>query len=121
MGIAALPVSVWLVAAALLLSEDSPAALVPVVASVAVLPVVEAEVVKVAPVVDATVEAEAEAPVVAEAPPVPVAVTVTGMNAPGNSVKATAEFIVVVKPRSSRLTLQVTLTESYEHLSATVL
>lgn len=77
-------------------------------------PVVEAEVVKVAPPVEAAVEADTEAPVVGAAFSVPVPVIVTGIKAPppGISVRATAEAKVVVRPSSSRLTAQVTLTES---------
>lgn len=114
-GIAALPDLVWLVVAALLLSEES-LVLVPVL----VPPVVEAEVVKVAPLVEAAVEADTEAPVVAAAATVPVPVIVTGINAPppGISVRATAEVKVVVMPSSSTLAAQVTLTESYLQLSA---
>jgi hypothetical protein len=103
------------VAAALLLSEDS-LVLVPVL----VPPVVEAEVVKVAPLVEAAVEADTEAPVVAAAFSVPVPVIVTGIKAPppGISVRATAEVKVVVRPSSSRLAAQVTLTESYLQFSS---
>lgn len=113
-GIAALPDSVWLVAAALLLSEDS-LVLVPVL----VPPVVDAEVVKVALLVEAAVEADTEAPVVAAAfsVPVPVIVTVIKPPPPGISVRATAEVKVVVMPSSSRLAAQVTLTESYLQFS----
>lgn len=87
MGIAALPLSVWLVAAALPLLEGV-SVLVPVAAEV--LPEVEAEVVKVDAPVEAAVEAEAKAPVVAEAPAASVPVTVTDIIAPGNSDKGTA-------------------------------
>jgi hypothetical protein len=69
MGIAALPVPEWLVAAALLSEEAT------VLVPVAVLPDTEAEVVKLEEPVETAVEAEAEAPVVAEAP-VSVAVMV---------------------------------------------
>lgn len=105
MGIAALPDSVWLVAAALLLSEEPPAVLVPV-----------------APLVEAAVEAETEAPVVAEALSVPVAVIVTGINAPpGISEIATAEFQLEVVPCFSKVALHLTLVASYLQLSAMVL
>lgn len=124
MGMAALPDSVWLVAAALLLSEDPPAVLVPVLVlvPVAVLSEVEAEVVKVAPLVEAAVEAETEAPVVAEALSVPVAVIVTGINAPpGISEIAMAEFQLVVTPPSSMLAPHLALVASYLQLSMMVL
>jgi hypothetical protein len=102
------------VAAALLLSEES-LVLVPVLVPV----VFKAEVVKVAPLVEAAVEADTEAPVVAAAFSVPVPVIVTGIKAPppGISVRATAEVKVVVMPSSSRLAAQVTLTESYLQFS----
>lgn len=123
MGIAALPDSVWLVAAALL-SEDAPAVLVPVLVlvPVAVLSEVEAEVVKVAPLVETAVEAETEAPVVADALSAPVAVIVTGINAPpGISEIAMAEFQVEVVPRSSKLAPHFALVASYLQLSTMVL
>lgn len=120
MGIAALPDSVWLVAAALLLSEDAPAVLVLV--PVAVLSEEEAEVVKVAPLVETAVEAETEAPVVAEALSVSVAVTVTGINAPpGISEIAMAEFQVEVVPRSSKVAPHFALVASYLQVSTMVL
>lgn len=124
MGIAALPDSVWLVAAALLLSEDAPAVLVPVLVlvPVAVLSEEEAEVVRVAPLVEAAVEAETEAPVVADALSVPVAVIVTGINAPpGISEIAMAEFQVEVVPCSSKDAPHLALVASYLQLSAIVL
>jgi hypothetical protein len=124
MGIAALSVSVWLVAAALLLSEESLAVVVPVAVfvPVAVLSEVEAEVVKVAPLVEAAVEAETEAPVVAEELSDPVAVIVTGINAPpGISVIATFEFHEEIVPLSSKVAPQLTLVASYLQLSAIVL
>lgn len=105
MGIAALPVSDWLVAAAL---------------SVAVVPV-EAEVVKVAVPVEAAVEAETEAPVVAAALAVPVPVIVTGIITPGSSVMGTAVEKEVVNPSSSILIAQEIVTESYVHFSAMAL
>lgn len=123
MGIAALPVLDWLVAAALLLSEE-PAVLVPVLVlvPVAVLSEVEAEVVKVAAPVEVAVEAETEAPVVADALSVPVAVIVTGINAPpGISVIAMAEFHVEVVPPSLRVAPQLAVLASYLQLSAMVL
>lgn len=102
-------------AAALLLLEES-LVLVPVL----VPAVAEAEVVKVAPLVEEAVGADAEAPVVAAAFSVPVPVIVTGIKAPppGISVRATAEVKVVVMPSSSRLAAQVTLTESYLQFSS---
>jgi hypothetical protein len=112
-GIAALPVSVWLVAAALLLSEDPPV-LEPVAE-------VEAEVVSVDAPVDAAVEAEAESPVVAEAAAVPVPVIVTGIIAPGISVIGTAVWNAVVSPLSFMLMLQETDVASYWHFSEIVL
>lgn len=124
MGIAALPDSVWLVAAALLLSEDAPTVLVPVLVlvPVAVLSEEEAEVVRVAPLVEAAVEAETEAPVVAEALSAPVAVIVTGINAPpGISEIAMAEFQVEVVPCSSKDAPHLALVASYLQLSAMVL
>lgn len=114
MGMAALPVSVWLVAAALLLSEE-PAVLVPVAVLAAVLS--EAEVAK----VEAAVEAEAEAPVVAEAPAAPVPVMVTGIKAPGISVIGTPVWNAVVRPLSFMLTEQLTVVASYLHFSEIVL
>jgi hypothetical protein len=79
---------------------------------VAVVSEVEAEVVNVAALVDTAVEAETEAPVVAELLSVPVAVIVTGINAPpGISVIAMAEFHVEVVPRSSKIAPHFTLVE----------
>lgn len=118
MGIAALPVSVWMVAAALLLSEESLAVLVPV----AVLSEAEAEVVNVPPLVEEAVEAETEAPVVAEELSVPVAVIVTGINAPpGISVIATFECHEEIVPLLSKVAPQLTLVASYLQLSAIAL
>jgi cobalamin synthase len=124
MGIAALPVSVWLVAAALLLSEESLAVLVSVAVfvPVAVLSEVETEVVNVAPLVEEAVEAETEAPVVAEELSEPVAVTVTGINAPpGISVIAIFECHEEIVPLSSKVAPQLTLVASYLQLSAMAL
>lgn len=117
---AALPVSVELVAAALLLSEESPV-LVPVAVLAAVLSEAEAEVVKVDAPVEAAVEAEAEAPVVAEAPAAPVPVIVTGIKAPGISVLGTPVWNAVVRPLSFMLTEQLTDVASYSHFSEIVL
>jgi hypothetical protein len=116
-GIAALPVPEWLVAAALLLSEE-PAVLVPV----AVLPEVEAEVVRLDEPVETAVETEAEALVVAEAP-VSVAVTVTAIRAPpGIEVIGILEDVhVVVSPSSFKLAKQLAVEESYLQFSDTVL
>jgi hypothetical protein len=115
-GIAALPVPVWLVAAAL--PEDS-AVLVPVAVLAAVFPEVEAEVVR--EPVEAAVEAEAEAPVVAEAP-VSVAVTVTAIKAPpGIEEIGIALDQVVLIPLSFMLAEQVALEESYLQFSEMVL
>lgn len=115
-GIAALPVPEWLVAAALLLSEE-PAVLVPV----AVLPEVEAEVVRLDEPVETAVEAEAEAPVVAEAP-VSVAVTVTAIRAPpGIEVIGTEDTQELTIPLWFMLAEQVAVEESYLQFSDTVL
>lgn len=81
---------------------------------------VEVEVVKVDPPVDEAVETEAEARVVAEAPAA-VAVTVTGMNAPGNSVNATIVELSVEMPPSFKLKLQEADLASYLQFSDTVL
>lgn len=116
MGMAALPVSVWLVAAALLLSEE-PAVLVPVAVLAVVLSDAEAAVAK----VEAAVEAEAEAPVVAEAPAAPVPVMVTGIKAPGTSDIGTPVWNAVVRPLSFMLTEQLTDVASYLHFSEIVL
>lgn len=114
MGMAALPVSVGLVAAALLLSEEPPV-LVPVASEA------EAEVVKVDAPVEAAVEAEAEAPVVAEAPAVPVPVIVTVIKAPGISVLGTPVWNAVVRPLSFMLIEQLTDVASYSQFSEIVL
>jgi hypothetical protein len=115
-GIAALPVPEWLVAAALLLSEE-PAVLVPV----AVLPDVEAEVVRLDEPVETAVEAETEAPVVAEAP-VSVAVTVTAIRAPpGIEVIGITDAHVVVSPPSFTLAEQLAVEESNLQFSDMIL
>jgi hypothetical protein len=118
-----LPVLVWLVAAALVLSDEPPPGLV-VVASLAaeVSPEVEADVVKADAPVETAVEAEAEAPVVAEAPTASVAVIWTGKNTfPGTSVRGMPTLDSETVPLSFKLKEHSRAVESYLQLSEMVL